>query len=141
MSNPRKAALRSDPGWLDALDLGEELAQSYRPELSTQNIAEKNAAELWADSLPDLAIAARRRELTERDARRAEYVSLVLGPAGEPVWADRRDPVYTRPAPTPLPGPPGYRDCIERAWVWPVLSLLFIAAIVAAGAWRAGWIG
>lgn len=80
-ANPRKAALRNSPTWLDALDLGDEPAPVLvRP-------SEPNAAEVWAASLPtssELVIRARRVELTERAA---PVVMPIAGP-GAPMYRE-----------------------------------------------------
>jgi len=82
-----KATTRNSPRWLDALELpGDEIqVRVYpAPRVRSVEIDTRNAAEVWAATLPDLAIYARRRELhlrTEAPAYTApEQVVLAVTP-------------------------------------------------------------
>lgn len=101
--NTRKAALRTNPDWLNALELPDARFTTIAP----------NAAELWGAALPDMRIMARRREL---DAH---------APTEEQIRTDFVN-YFSRPRPLEAP------DAAGRDWVWTLATVMLLVAIVAA---------
>lgn len=112
----RKKALRNDPDWRASLDLGDS---STSLPVRRGTLA-KNAAEEWAERLPDLAIWERRRALNERT-----YAPVAPPPVVEAI---------SRPEPrVPGLGPP------RRRPVTPLREATRNAALLALGALGVGY--
>lgn len=112
----RKDALRSDPAWLDNLALPEDPPARVERLSAATAYATGNAAERWAASLPNLAIAQRRREITARP--------WVPGPFAK-AWAECLASRATVPA-SPEPEP---RDSVVD-WFGAVFTILLVAGCV-----------